>query len=353
MSSWLALEDGTVIHGRGFGHKSTIEGELVFNTSMTGYQEAMTDPSYAGQTLMFTFPQIGNYGFAKERNESSKAQIRGCVVKEWCREPNQGKLNLDEWLKKEKIPGIEGIDTRALTIRTRTRGTLRSILCNDGSMTPEEGVERAKKMKWPSENNLVKEVSTKKQYKSGKSGIRITLFDWGVKQSIVDNLAQRGKVTVVPWNTDLNAIEKTKPDLVFLSNGPGDPDHNDLNPVVETIQKIIGKYPIVGICLGHQILGLALGGETYKLPFGHRGGNQPVKELDTDRVYITSQNHGFALRNLPKNVQESFVNLNDGTCEGLKVDGAWTVQFHPEASPGPLDANELFDKAVSMAGVSK
>ena len=353
MSSWLALEDGTVVRGCGFGHKSTVEGELVFNTSMTGYQEAMTDPSYAGQTLMFTFPQIGNYGFSKERNESSKAQIRGCVVKEWCREPHQGKLNLDEWLKKEKIPGIEGVDTRSLTIRTRTRGTLRSILSNDESMTPEEGVQRAKDMVWPSESNLVSEVSTKKAYRAGKGKIKIALFDWGVKQSIVDNLAQRGEVTVVPWNTNFETIKKMEPDLVFLSNGPGDPDHDDLMSVVETIKEILGKYPIVGICLGHQILGLALGGETYKLPFGHRGVNQPVRELEIDRVYITSQNHGFALRNLPKNVQETFVNLNDGTCEGLKVKGAWTVQFHPEASPGPMDANELFDRAVSMAGVTK
>ena len=348
MQGWIALENGSVFFGDSLGYPKTVEGELVFNTSMTGYQEALTDPSYAGQILMFTFPQIGNYGCNKENYESERIQTKACIVKEWCRHPHQGEENFDEWLTREKIPGLEGIDTRELTIITRESGTLRAVISTDGKMTPEEGVKRAKKMAWPSDSNLVAEVSTKKVYKKGNKGPRVTLFDWGVKQSIVTNLAEKNKVTVVPWNYTAEQVRKTKPDLIFMSNGPGDPDHPEMKVVVETIQELTKEYPTIGICLGHQILGLALGGETYKLKYGHRGGNQPVKDVKTEDVYITSQNHGFALHKLPKNVKETFINLNDGTCEGISGKNCWSVQFHPEAAPGPMDANVLFEKVGEM-----
>ena len=348
MQGWIALENGSVFFGDSFGYPKTVEGELVFNTSMTGYQEALTDPSYAGQILMFTFPQIGNYGCNKENYESERIQTKACIVKEWCRHPHQGEENFDEWLTREKIPGLEGIDTRELTIITRESGTLRAVISTDGKMTPEEGVKRAKKMAWPSDSNLVAEVSTKKVYKKGNKGPRVTLFDWGVKQSIVTNLAEKNKVTVVPWNYTAEQVRKTKPDLIFMSNGPGDPDHPEMKIVVETIQELTREYPTIGLCLGHQILGLALGGETYKLKYGHRGGNQPVKDVKTEDVYITSQNHGFALHKLPKNVKETFINLNDGTCEGISGKNCWSVQFHPEAAPGPMDANVLFEKVGEM-----
>ena len=348
MQGWIALENGSVFFGDSFGYPKTVEGELVFNTSMTGYQEALTDPSYAGQILMFTFPQIGNYGCNKENYESERIQTKACIVKEWCRHPHQGEENFDEWLTREKIPGLEGIDTRELTIITRESGTLRAVISTDEKMTPEEGVKRAKKMAWPSDSNLVAEVSTKKVYKKGNKGPRVTLFDWGVKQSIVTNLAEKNKVTVVPWNYTAEQVRKTKPDLIFMSNGPGDPDHPEMKIVVETIQELTREYPTIGICLGHQILGLALGGETYKLKYGHRGGNQPVKDVKTEDVYITSQNHGFALHKLPKNVKETFINLNDGTCEGISGKNCWSVQFHPEAAPGPMDANVLFEKVGEM-----
>ena len=348
MQGWIALENGSVFFGDSFGYPKTVEGELVFNTSMTGYQEALTDPSYAGQILMFTFPQIGNYGCNKENYESERIQTKACIVKEWCRHPHQGEENFDEWLTREKIPGLEGIDTRELTIITRESGTLRAVISTDGKMTPEEGVKRAKKMAWPSDSNLVAEVSTKKVYKKGTKGPRVTLFDWGVKQSIVTNLADKNKVTVVPWNYTAEQVRKTKPDLIFMSNGPGDPDHPEMKIVVETIQKLTKEYPTIGICLGHQILGLALGGETYKLKYGHRGGNQPVKDVKTENIYITSQNHGFALHKLPKNVKETFINLNDGTCEGISGKNCWSVQFHPEAAPGPMDANILFEMVGEM-----
>jgi len=348
MQGWIALENGSVFFGDSFGFQTTVEGELVFNTSMTGYQEALTDPSYAGQILMFTFPQIGNYGCNKENYESNKIQTSACIVKEWCRNPHQGEENFDEWLTREKIPGLEGIDTRELTIITRESGTLRAVICTDGEIEPEVGVKRAKKMAWPSDSNLVAKVSTGKVYKRGSKGPSVTLFDWGVKQSIVTNLAEKNKVTVVPWNYTVEQVKKTKPDLIFLSNGPGDPDQNEMKDVVERIKRLVNEYPTIGICLGHQILGLAMGGETYKLKYGHRGGNQPVKDVENDNVYITSQNHGFALHKLPKNIKEIFINLNDGTCEGIRGKNCWSVQFHPEAAPGPMDANVLFDKVGEM-----
>ena len=348
MQGWIALENGSVFFGDSFGFQTTVEGELVFNTSMTGYQEALTDPSYAGQILMFTFPQIGNYGCNKENYESNKIQTRACIVNEWCRNPHQGEENFDEWLTREKIPGLEGIDTRALTIITRESGTLRAVICTDEEIEPEEGVKRAKRMVWPSDSNLVANVSTKKVYKRGSKGPRVTLFDWGVKQSIVTNLADKNKVTVVPWNYTVEQVKKTKPDLIFMSNGPGDPGQNEMKVVVERIKKLVTEFPTIGICLGHQILGLAMGGKTYKLKYGHRGGNQPVKDVENDNVYITSQNHGFALHKLPKNIRETFINLNDGTCEGIRGKNCWSVQFHPEAAPGPMDANVLFDKVGEM-----
>ena len=350
MQGWIALENGSVFFGDSFGYPKTVEGELVFNTSMTGYQEALTDPSYAGQILMFTFPQIGNYGCNKENYESERIQTRACIVKEWCRHPHQGEENFDEWLTREKIPGLEGIDTRELTIITRESGTLRAVISTDGKMTPEEGVKRAKKMAWPSDSNLVAEVSTKKVYKKGNKGPRVTLFDWGVKQSIVTNLAEKNKVTVVPWNYTAEQVRKTKPDLIFMSNGPGDP--SAVTYGIAMVKDLLGKKPIFGICLGHQILALALGAKTFKLKFGHRGINHPVKNLQTGVVEITSQNHGFAvdLDTLPSNVIPTHVNLNDNTSAGLmcKDFPAFSVQYHPESSPGPHDSRYLFQNFIKM-----
>ena len=349
MHGWLALEDGTVARGRGCGAAGTIAGELVFNTAMTGYQEALTDPSYAGQLLMFTFPQIGNYGFAARRDESAEPQVRGCLVREWCRAPHQGRDTLDTWLSRHGVVGLEGVDTRALTVRTREAGTLRAVLCTDSSLTPEEGAAQARGMVWPATRNLVAGVSTTESYRRGRRGPRVTLLDLGVKRSIVTQLAQRCHVTVVPWDTRIEAIAATSPALLFLSNGPGDPAHPALHGVVELLRAARRRWPVVGICLGHQLLALALGGTTTKLRYGHRGVNQPVYDTVHDRVFITSQNHGYAVNHLPEGVAQTFVNLNDDTCEGLPAENCWSVQFHPEATPGPTDARALFHRVLQTA----
>jgi len=367
----LVLEDGSVIHGNGFGSEKTIKGELVFNTSMTGYQEALTDPSYNGQILMMTYPLIGNYGISPEYSESEKIQAEGFVVRELCDQPSHrlSGMTLDSFLKGHRIPGISGIDTRQLTIKTRQSGTLRAILktCAGNISASELDILRyeAKMMPSPDKYNLVSEVSCSApvtlhpENHSGKEGPKILLIDCGTKMNIIRELTQRGCTVIrAPYNTTADEINNIAPDGILVSNGPGDPAHPEIMAtVVQTIRAVYEKYPIMGICLGHQILSLAFGAKTYKLKFGHRGANQPVKFSSDHRVYITSQNHGFAVdqNSIPADIEITALNVNDGTVEAMrhKKLPIFSVQYHPEASPGPWDSKYLFDKFIEQVGSRK
>jgi carbamoyl-phosphate synthase small subunit len=361
----LLLEDGTVFEGRGFGAKGQSCGEVVFNTSMTGYQEILTDPSYNEQIITMTYPLIGNYGTNKTDWESRRIFARGFIVKENCAEPSNWRNteSLDEYLKKNKIVGLEGIDTRQLVKHIREKGAMRGIISST-----ESGKKNLMKQldKYPGlvGRDIVKSVSSRKPYKwekgvydvlqcqeeKRKGNYKVVAFDFGIKQNILRLLCSHGcDVEVVPANTEAKAILAKKCDGVFLSNGPGDPAA--VTYAIETVRKLLGKVPIFGICLGHQILALALGGSTYKLKFGHRGANHPVKNLRTGKIEITSQNHGFCvdIDSLKgKNVELTHINLNDNTLEGLQCKGlgAFSVQYHPEASPGPHDSQYLFDDFI-------
>jgi carbamoyl-phosphate synthase small subunit len=343
----LILEDGTIMIGKGFGSESATVGEVVFNTGMTGYQETITDPSYCGQIVTFTYPLIGNYGINRDDFESVNPVIKGVVVKEAADYPVnwRSEMSIDEFLKLKNIPGIAGIDTRKLTRIIRSFGTLKGAIC-----TIEEDAEAVIK-KLQSEalpNDQVQQVSIQQAYPSPGRGHHIVLVDFGAKHGILRELNKRNcDVTVVPFNTRAETILAMKPDGVMLSNGPGDP--KDVKDAIVMIQQLIGKIPLFGICLGHQLFALACGADTYKMKFGHRGSNHPVRDLRTGKVALTSQNHGYAVSD------ESLVNtplvitqraLNDGTIEGLehKDAPAFTVQYHPEASPGPEDTNYLFDE---------
>jgi carbamoyl-phosphate synthase small subunit len=353
MSARLILEDGTVVEGPAFGARATRFGELVFNTGMTGYQEALTDPSYAGQILMLTYPLVGNYGISAEANESAKIWTWGLVVREWARHPSHraSRMDLDAFLKIHGVPGIEGVDTRALTIKTRSRGVLRACLTTEDHLSTEEILAKVQTMPFPDKENLVDLVSVHEvQTLKGKGDGRVVLVDTGVKGNILRNLQARfGTVHQVPWNATSSEIEALRPDGIFMSNGPGDPAHPDIvRHTLPTLRDVMEKYPTQGICLGHQLLALAYGLKTYKLKFGHRGANQPVKNLETGRVYITSQNHGFAVdpASCPADVLITEVNANDGTVEGLRHRKlpVLSSQYHPEACPGPKDTEFLFDR---------
>lgn len=373
MRAILVLEDGTILSGKGFGaaHKSAF-GELVFNTGMTGYQEALTDPSYNGQILMMTYPLIGNYGCTSvpvsqsaslpAEWQSDKIQAEGFVVREFCTTPvhRASGLTIDEFLKSQGIPGISEIDTRALTIKTRQFGTMKSVIAtyeNDSEINIDKLLQTTRTTPSPDTTNLVGEVSVKemKDERKEKKGKSIVLIDCGVKANIIQELTNRGcKVVRMPYNTSAEEINRLKPDGILVSNGPGDPAHtNIMNSTVKTLQALVGKYPIFGICLGHQILSLVFGGKTYKLKFGHRGANQPVKDAVTGKVYITSQNHGFAVdpNSLPADIEISGINVNDGTVEAMrhKKLPVFSVQYHPEASPGPWDSKYLFDNFIKLA----
>src|SRR3990170_4813726 len=356
MQGSLVLEDGTVVGGFVFGARRGVYGELVFNTNMTGYCEALTDPSYRGQILMMTYPLIGNYGVDPGAAEASEIQVTGYVVREACRPPSHptSRMGLEAFLERYGVPGIDGVDTRMLTLKTRARGTMRAALAVEGEDL--DAVARAvRTMPFPdADRNLVAEVSRETPIvHKGGGPLKFALIDCGVKKSIIDHAKAFGGVTQLPWDATADDVLAVKPDGVILSNGPGNPAHPDVVAnTVRTAKELAERHvPLFGICLGHQILGLALGGRTYKLKFGHRGGNQPVKDLRTGRVYISSQNHGFAVDPASLEVsgfQLTHVNLNDNTCEGIVHAELpiLSVQYHPEAHPGPHDNAYLFSEFV-------
>jgi carbamoyl-phosphate synthase small subunit len=354
MKAILALEDGTIFEGSSIGATGEQTGEVVFNTSMTGYQEILTDPSYKGQIITMTYPLIGNYGINPEDSESEKPHLSGFVVREMSKIVSNWRstMSLGDFLKKHKIIGIEGIDTRALTLHIRSIGAMKGIISNK-DLDPKSLVEKAKKSKGLVGVDLVKEVSCKENYEWNKEGKhKVVLLDCGAKYNIMRDLAERKcQVTVVPASTSAKDILALNPDGVMLSNGPGDP--SAVTYVIDTVRELIGKVPMFGICLGHQMLGLALGGKAFKLKFGHRGANQPVMDLSTKKVEITTQNHGFCvdLESLDKkDVELTHLNLNDKTLEGIKhkKHPLFSVQYHPEAAAGPHDSKYLFDRFIKM-----
>ncbi len=373
MRALLALEDGRIFEGESFGASGTEVGEICFNTSMTGYQEVLTDPSYRGQIVAMTYPLIGNYGTNATDQESTRPQVRGFVIEELSQLPSNWRAeeSLDEYLKRWTVPGVEGIDTRALTRHLRTRGAMKACLTTQ-KMSPEEAITKAIEGKGVIGMDYVREVTTptifqwdptdelSRQWSLAAADEsprlppirhRIVAFDYGMKRNILRSLRQRGfGVTVVPATTTAEQVLALNPDGIFLSNGPGDPEA--LPYAHQTVQSLIGQKPIFGICLGHQVLGFAFGGRTFKLKFGHRGGNQPVKDLRSGKVAITSQNHGFAVdpESLPPEIEVTHVNLNDNTVEGMrhKTLPVFSVQYHPEAAPGPHDAEYFFEQFAEL-----
>ena len=359
MKAILALADGTVFEGEQFGATGETVGEVVFNTSMTGYQEVLTDPSYKGQIVTMTYPLIGNYGCNEADVESIGPQVEGFVVREYSAYHSnwRSKWSLDAYLAEHDIIGIQGIDTRALTRRLRVHGVMNGCLSTE-DLNPESLVTKAKAWRGLIGWDLVQRVTCPSSYAWQQpeetnlhAKYRVVALAFGIKYNILRQLTEHGcEVQVVPARTTAEEILAAKPDGVFLSNGPGDPMPVDY--AIQTIRTLIDKKPLFGICLGHQLLGLALGGKTYKLKFGHRGANQPVKHLETDRVEITSQNHGFCvdIDSLPNSVDVTHINLNDDTLEGIqhREYPIFSVQYHPEASPGPHDASYLFSHFTEM-----
>lgn len=351
MERLLILEDGSVYRGQGFGSDELKTGELVFNTSMTGYQEILTDNSYCGQIVMMTYPLIGNYGINRDDYESIEPAVFGFVTRDLCQSPNnwRSQETLDDFLKAHNIPGIYDVDTRAITRKLRNKGTMRAMLAN-----PDTDIEAAVRQLQETDylHDQVARVSSSKIFPIPNRGHKVVLMDFGAKLGIVRELSRRGcDLIVVPWDTDAQTILSYHPDGVMLSNGPGDPE--DVPQAIETIRQLMGKTVIFGICLGHQLISLACGAKTYKLKFGHRGANHPVVDLETGKVDITSQNHGFAVdidSLADTELELTHKALNDGSCEGVrhKELPVFSVQFHPEASAGPEDTAYLFDKFVAM-----
>ncbi len=365
----LALEDGTVYTGRAFGGRGETFGEVVFNTSMTGYQEVLTDPSYKGQIVTMTYPHIGNYGVNAEDQESRGPQVEGFVVRELNRVPSNFRAQdaLEPFLAKHRVLGIEGIDTRALVRRLRVRGSMMGVLSTQ-DLDDAALVQKARTCPNIVGRDLVREVVPEKTF-SWSDGFtsefasqllparqathHVVALDFGMKWNIPRCLVQVGcRVTVVPGTASAAQVLALKPDGIFLSNGPGDPE--PLGYAIETVRELAGKKPTFGICLGHQLLGLALAAETFKLKFGHRGANQPVLYQRTGQVEITTQNHGFAVRadTLPRDLEPTHVNLNDGTLEGMRHRRlpVFSVQYHPEASAGPHDSGYLFEEFRKLMG---
>jgi carbamoyl-phosphate synthase small subunit len=356
MKAILALEDGRTFEGRAFGSVGETSGEVVFNTSMSGYQEILTDPSYAGQIVVMTYPHIGNYGVNTDDEESRKPFVEGFVAREFSALTSNWRAQepLEDYLKRHSIVGISEIDTRAVVRHIRIRGALRGII-SSVDLEPERLVRKALEIPSMNGRDLASTVSCMSPYpwrRLDASGDRrrfsVVAYDYGIKWNILNSLSRSGcDVTVVPGATPAEDVLRMRPDGVFLSNGPGDPE--PLQYAVSTIRRLLGRVPVFGICLGHQLMAIALGGRTFKLKFGHRGGNQPVKNLLTGRVEITAQNHGFAVDPEsmdPGRIELTHINLNDRTLEGLRHRDlpAFSVQYHPEASPGPHDSQYLFDE---------
>ncbi|MBM3974158.1 MAG: glutamine-hydrolyzing carbamoyl-phosphate synthase small subunit [Planctomycetes bacterium] len=365
----LVLEDGTVLVGRGFGAAADSVGELVFNTSMTGYQEILTDPSYRGQTVLLTQPHIGNYGVTQEDEESPKLWLSGLVVREACEHASnfRSAMELSDYLAQHGVPGIDGVDTRMLTRAVRDRGEQRILITRDTTISDAQLVDKVRKAPKVADVDHVLKVTTQQPYewkkgyespfsppapvKAGGKRRTIVAYDFGAKRNILRSLAACGlDVIVVPATTPAAAVLERKPDGVFLSNGPGDPAI--CRYAIDAAKVLVKKLPVFGICLGHQILGHVFGGKTYKMKFGHHGGNQPVIDLTTGKVEITSQNHSYAVdpQSLPDGAVMTHKNLNDNTCEGLrhKELPVFSVQYHPEAAPGPHDALYLFKRFVEL-----
>ena len=372
MKALLVLADGKIYKGEHFGSEGEVEAEIVFNTSMSGYQEIITDPSYCGQMVVMTYPLIGNYGVNPEDFESDRPHLSGFIIKELSKVQSnwRSRGSLEEFLKETNVFGIQGIDTRALTRQIRDKGAQQAILSTDTS-DPQRLIEKVRKSPGLIGRDLVKEVTCKNAYDwnesewtihSGKTKLKevkdrsynVLVYDFGVKRNILRKLTRAGcKVRVVPANLPADEVLATRPDGIFLSNGPGDPAA--VPYAIDNVKTILGKVPVFGICLGHQILSLALKGKTYKLRFGHHGGNQPVLDVKSGKIEITSQNHGFAVEqnSFDSDVDITFLNLNDDTVEGIQHKSwpVFSVQYHPEASPGPHDSEHLFDKFVNLMKV--
>lgn len=349
----LILEDGEEYYGYAFGDLSNKVCEIVFNTSMVGYQEILSDPSYTYQAVVMTYPLIGNYGMAKDDYETVNPTLGAFIVREYNDFPSnfRSEATLSEIMKKYKIPGIWGVDTRKLTRSIRDKGS-RKVLITDASTTLEAGLKILKESKIPTDAVSKVSCDAAWSFLNPGSDYHVVAIDCGMKMNIVRSLHERNcKVTIVPWNTSAEEIELLYPNGIFISNGPGDP--MDVQPVIETVKKLRGKYPIFGICLGHQIISLAYGAKTYKLKFGHRGGNHPVRNLGTGKIEITSQNHSYAVDMASlamTDLEPTHVNLLDGTVEGVmcEKDRVFSVQYHPESAPGPQDSEYLFEHFIEL-----
>lgn len=357
MKAFLILEDGHVFTGTSIGSEREVISEIVFNTSMTGYLEVLTDPSYAGQAVVMTYPLIGNYGICYEDMESGRPWPDGYIVRELSRLPSNFRSTdtIQNFLKKYDIPGIAGIDTRALTKILRESGTMNGMITTKEYDNLDEVLPRLKAYRT---GKVVEKVTCREKSVMKRDGYKVALLDFGAKRNIARSLYERGcEVTIYPADTKAEEIIASNPDGIMLSNGPGDP--KDCGPIINEVRKLYeSDIPIFAICLGHQLMALATGADTYKLKYGHRGGNHPVKDLETGRVYISSQNHGYAVdvNSLnPAVATAAFENVNDKTNEGLKYTGKniFTVQFHPEACPGPQDSGYLFDRFIRMMEVKK
>lgn len=350
MKGIIYLEDGTTFLGKGFGKKGTAVGELVFNTSLTGYQEILTDPSYAGQVITMTYPLIGNYGVNHFDEESKKIHAKGFVVKSFEKDPSNylSEGSLEEMLIKMNTVGVYDVDTRSITRKIRDKGAVKCVISNEElSLKELQAYLDSVELK----DDWMKESGTQEIIKIPGDGPSVAVIDFGIKWNIIRNFEERGcDITIFPYSATYEEIMASNPDGVFLSNGPGDP--KAATEAIEVVKKIINEKPTFGICMGHQVLALALGGDTYKMKFGHRGGNHGVYDITRDRAYITSQNHGYAVSkdSLDENtVQITHINLNDDTVEGLrhKTLPVYSVQYHPEGSPGPKDSTYLFDQFIS------